>query len=88
MNNTLKTILIVLAVIVVGVGLFVAGSMFGRNGLLASRIMMPGSAVDQGYYPYGPGMMSRGGGWAGPGGLGIQRGNYGMGPGMMGNQRG
>ncbi|MFH1186351.1 MAG: hypothetical protein V1755_15155, partial [Chloroflexota bacterium] len=47
-----------------------------------------GSAVDQGYYPYGPGMMSRGGGWAGPGGLGIQRGNYGMGPGMMGNQRG
>ena len=87
MNNTLKTILIVIAVIVVGVGLFLAGSIFGSNGLFAPRAMMAASTFDQGYYPRGSGMMGWGGGAAGPGAWGNQRRGYGMGPGMMSDQR-
>ena len=72
MNNTLRTILIVSAVLVFGAGLFLGGMFFNR--MLAWNSYGPGWMMG-GYAPsdgqsYGPGgMMNRGGGSVGPGGM-------------------
>jgi hypothetical protein len=83
MNKTLRTILIVTAVLVLGAGLFLGGMFF--NGMLGWNNyghgwMMSSYAPDAGQ-SYGPGgMMNRGGGNYGPGGM--MGGGYGPG-GMM-----
>ena len=83
MNQTLKTILIVLGVLVVAGGLFFAGTMFSQAGLFGPRTMMSGYGWDN-YPGFGPGMMyGRGGNGRGPGMMGGGAGAYGMGPGMM-----
>ena len=82
MNNSLRTILIVSAVLVLGAGLFLGGMFFNR--MLAwnsygAGWMMSGYASSDGSW-YGPGgMMNRGGRGFGPGGM---MGN-GYGPGGM-----
>jgi hypothetical protein len=82
-NNTLKTILIVLAVIAAAAGMFFAGAIFGRNGFFRQRAFTPGYSLEQDYQYYGPGMLGRGGGWGGPGMMRNRPGNNGMGSGMM-----
>lgn len=85
MNNTLKTILIVVAGLVVAAGIFFAGSWFARSGSVLPGTMMSGYGAPNGYYGQWPGMMnSRGGSWTGPGMMGRGYGGYGSGPGMMG----
>ena len=83
MNNTLRTILIVSAVLVVGVGLFLGGMFFNRVwtwNTYGPGWMMDGYASNDGRW-YGPGgMMNRGGRGVGPGGM--MGGGYGPG-GMM-----
>ena len=72
MNNTLRTILIVSAVLVLGAGLFLGGMFFNR--MLAWNSYGPGWMMS-GYAPsdgqwYGPGgMMNHGGRGFGPGGM-------------------
>ena len=72
MNNTLRTILIVSAVLVLGAGLFLGGMFFNR--MMAWNNYGPGWMMG-GYAPsngqgYGPGgMMNRGGRGIGPGGM-------------------
>ena len=72
MNNTLRTILIVSAVLVLGAGLFLGGMFFNR--MLAWNSYGPGWMMS-GYAPsdrpwYGPGgMMNSGGRGVGPGGM-------------------
>jgi hypothetical protein len=94
MNSVVKTILIVLAVVVVAGALFVAGYAFGRPSVPFGRSAVPAYAADGDFYGPGPRMMQgwggpgmmrrwRGGG-AGPGMMGSGEYGYGMGPGMMG----
>ena len=83
MNQTLKTILIVVGVIVAAGVIFVAGAAFSRTGMFSPAATMFGYAGERNY-GFGPGMMfGRGAGPVGPGMMGGQRGNYGAGPGMM-----
>jgi hypothetical protein len=95
MNSAVKTILIVVAVVVVAGVLFIAGYAYGRPIVTFGRATAPsyaaggdysgpGSRMMQGWR--GPGMMG-GGGYgcgAGPGMMGGGGYGYGMGPGMMG----
>lgn len=93
MNSTLRTVLIVLAVIVAAAALFFAGSAFGRPAVFLGAGGMPGYRPYQDYSA-GPGPMRGGSGpgmmqnWRvggmGPGMMGSWNGGYGGGPGMMG----
>ena len=84
MNTTLKTILIVIAVLVLAGGLFFAGSMYARFYAFGPGTMMYGYSRNGNTYD--PGMMN-GRGAFGPGsGMMNGRGSYGMGPGMMGGR--
>jgi hypothetical protein len=80
MNNVLRITLIVVAVLILAGGIFIAGSMFASAYGFGAGWMM-GNYDNNGY---GPGMMNgRGGNGYGPGMMGG-RGNNGYGPGMMG----
>lgn len=81
MNSVVKTILIVLAVVVVAGALFIAGYAFGRPTLPFALPAVPAYAADGDYYGPGPRMMQ---GWGGPGMMRGWRGG-GTGPGMMGS---
>ncbi len=95
MNNALRNTLIVLAVLVLAGGIFMAGNVFAMSNGFGSGWMM-GNYGNNGYGPgmmggdgnnnYGPGMMDgRGNNGYGPGMMGGN-GNNNYGPGMMGNQ--
>jgi hypothetical protein len=79
MNGTLKTILIVVAILVLAGGLFFAGTVYGRAWGFGPAMMFGYGWNGNG--GYGPGMM--GGGYAN----GSQS-NYSYGPGMMGGPGG
>ena len=87
MNNALRNTLIVLAVLVLAGGIFMAGNMFAfTNGFGTGWMTLaPGASAGVGNYGgtgYGPGMMnSNGSNNYGPG---MMNGNNGYGPGMMG----
>jgi len=82
MNNVLRNTLIVLAVLVLAGGIFMAGNMFAMSNGFGSGWMM-GNYVNNGY---GPGMMGGNGTNNYRPGMMGGRGNNGYGPGMMGNQ--
>lgn len=90
MNTTLKTILIVLAVVVIAAGLLFAGFAVGRSAAFLRRAASTAYGLRPGVYGFGPGMMGRAAGGMGPGMMDDWRGGYGFGPGMMGRfgQRG
>lgn len=90
MNNVLKTSLIVLVVLAVAAGLFLAGSLFGSFWMQRA---FAGSSTMMGWNGTGPGNMmggygGRNSGGAGPGGMMGGRNGGGAGPGGMMDGRG
>jgi hypothetical protein len=86
MNRTWRTILIVLGALVVAGGLFFAGTLVARTGILGNGRTLPGYGWGSNY-AYGPGMMNNGRGNDGTGpGMMYDRGGGAFGPGMMGGR--
>jgi len=82
MNNALRNTLIVLAVLVLAGGIFMAGNMFAFTNGFGTGWMMG----NYGGNGYGPGMMNGNG--SNNYGPGMMNGNNGYGPGMMGGAGG